>query len=130
MLDLAKPNFSVQEVGKPQVLSTFSGPATMSAPKLAANEFSSVPDFRESSGAVFVVFDTIHTRYIDERDERAMVLKFLAKAAQAKHAVTLAILSDKGLTVYHDYHSGSDVLLAALAKAGLGGMKGVAGPAG
>jgi VWFA-related protein len=52
----------------------------------------------------------------------------LGKAAQAKHAVTLAILSDKGLTIYHDYRTGSHVLLAAMAKAGLGGMKGVAAP--
>jgi VWFA-related protein len=131
VLDLSKANFSLQDSGKPQGITTFSGPATVSAPaKLAPNEFSSIPDFRESSGAVFVVFDTIHTRYIDERDERGVVLKFLAKAAQAKHAVTLAVLSDKGLIVYHDYHSGSDLLLAALAKAGLGGMKGVAVPSG
>jgi len=128
---LSKADFSVQDSVKPQSITTFAGSTAISAPaKLGPNEFSNIPDFRESSGAVFVVFDTIHTRYIDERDERVMVLKFLGKAAQAKHAVTLAILSDKGLTVYHDYRSGSDVLLAALVKAGLGGMKGATSPAG
>jgi len=131
VLGLGKPDFSVQDSGKPQSITTFAGSTAISAPaKLGPNEFSNVPDFRESSGALFVVFDTIHTRYLDERDERTMVLKFLAKAAQAKHAVTLAILSEKGLTVYHDYHTGSDVLLAALVKAGLGGMKGSTPPAG
>ncbi len=99
-------------------------------PQLQPNEFSNQPDFRETSGAIFVVLDTIHTRYIDERDERVLILKFLGQAAQAKHAVTLGILNDKGLHLYHDYHTGSDVLLAALSKAGLGGMKGVAPPPG
>ena len=60
---------------------------------------------------------------------RPVILKFMARAAQSKRAVTLAILTEKGLTVYHDYRSGSDVLLAALIKAGLGGMKGATPPA-
>ncbi len=129
---LKQPDFSVQEAGKPRTIDSFIAPAQKPAAesKLAANEYSNIPDSAESSGAVFVVLDTIHTRYSDERDIREMILKFLARAAQAKHAVTLAILSDKGLRVYHDYRSGSDVLLAALVKAGLGGMKGGTAPAG
>lgn len=128
--DLNKGEFSLQDSGKARTVATFVGPKSKSPgpPQLQPNEFSNVPDFRESSGAIFVVFDTIHTRYSDERDARAVVLKFLGKAAQVKHAVTLAILSDKGLTVYHDYRTGSDVLLAAMSKAGLGGMKGVTAP--
>ena len=129
-MNLLKGEFSVQDSGKAQTITSFAPPDTKPAapPQLQPNEFSNVPDFRETSGAIFVVFDTIHTRYIDERDVRVEVLKFLGKAAQAKHAVVLAILSDKGLTVYHDYHTGSDVLLAAMVKAGLGGMKGMAAP--
>lgn len=132
LMTLTKPDFSVQDSGKPRTITAFVQPDTKPAapPALAANEFSNTPDFRETSGAIFVVLDTIHTRYIDERDYRVMILKFLSKAAQAKHGVTLGIMSDKGLTVYHDYRTGSDVLLAALAKAGLGGMKGVAAPSG
>jgi hypothetical protein len=76
------------------------------------------------------VLDTIHTRYIDERDMREMILKFLGRAAQAKRAVALTILSMKGLRVYHDYQTSSNVLLAALIKAGLGGMKGGTPPPG
>ena len=130
VFDLNKGEFSLQDSGKARTVATFAGPKAKSAAplELLANEFSNVPDFRESSGAVFVVFDTIHTRYSVERDARAMVLKFLGKAAQAKHAVTLAVLSDKGLTAYHDYRTGSNVLLAAMSKAGLGGMRGVAAP--
>jgi VWFA-related protein len=132
VMNLLKGEFSVQDSGKAQTITSFAPPDTKPAapPQLQPKEFSNVPDFRETSGAIFVVLDTIHTRYIDERNTRVEVLKFLAKAAQAKHAVVLAILSDKGLTVYHDYHTGSDVLLAAMAKAGLGGMKGVAVPSG
>ena len=125
-MTLGKPDFTVQESGKPRAITTFVGPEAKPAapPQLQPNEFSNLPDFREASGAIFVVLDTIDTRYVDERDARPLILKFLGKAAQAKHAVTLGILSDKGLHLYHDYRTGSDVLLAALIKAGLGGMKG------
>jgi len=132
MLNFTKPDFALQESGEPRAITTFVGPDAKPAapPQLQPNEFSNIPDFRETSGAIFVVLDTIHTRYPDERDARAEVLKFLGKAALAKHAVTLGILSEKGLNIYHDYRSGSDVLLAAMSKAGLGGLKGVAPPQG
>jgi|SRR5580700_2600727 VWFA-related protein len=132
LLTLGKPDFTVQESGKSRAITSFVGPEAKPAapPQLQPNEFSNLPDFRETSGAIFVVLDTIHTRYVDERDSRQLILKFLAKAAQAKHAVTLGILSHKGLSLVHDYRTGSDVLLAALAKTGLGGMKGVAPPPG
>ena len=132
LMTLGRPDFTVQESGKPRAITTFVGPDAKPAapPKLQPNEFSNLPDFREVSGAIFVVLDTVDTRYLDERDSRPLILKFLGKAAQAKHAVTLGILSDKGLHLYHDYRTGSDVLLAALIKAGLGGMKGVAPPPG
>jgi len=128
LMTLGKPDFTVEESGKARAITTCVGPEAKHAapPQLQPDEFSNLPDFRETSGAIFVVFDTIHTRYVDERDARTEVLKFLGKAAQAKHAVTLGILSGKGLYIYHDYRTGSDVLLAAMAKAGLGGMKGVA----
>jgi VWFA-related protein len=132
LMTLGKPDFTVQDSGKLRAITTFVGPDLKPAapPTLQPNEFSNQPDFREASGAIFVVLDTMHTRYIDERDERVLILKFLGQAAQAKHGVTLGILNDKGLHVYHDYRTGSDVLLAALSKAGLGGMKGIASPPG
>src|SRR5664279_2158990 len=132
LMTLGRPDFTVQESGKLRVIATFVGPEAKPAapPQLQPNEFSNLPDFREVSGAIFVVLDTVDTRYLDERDSRPLILKFLGKAVQAKHAVTLGILSDKGLHLYHDYRTGSDVLLAALIKAGLGGMKGVAPPPG
>src|ERR1019366_4025858 len=123
--DQKKTDFTVQDAGKPQTIETFVAPAPMPSapPQPAIGQFTNAPDITES-GAIFVVLDTIHTRYLDERDMRGMIVKFMARAAESKHAVTLAILSDRGLGVYHDYRSGSDVLLAALIKAGLGGMKG------
>lgn len=132
LMTLGKPNFTVQESGKPRAIATFVGPEAKPAapPQLQPNEFSNQPDFLETSGAIFVVLDTIDTRYLDERDSRQLILKFLGKAAQAKHAVTLGILNDKGLHLYHDYRTGSNVLLAALVKAGLGGMKDAAPPPG
>jgi len=132
LMTLGKPDFTVQEAGKSRAITVFVGPEAKPAapPQLQPNEFSNQPDFRETSGAIFVVLDTIHTRYIDEKDVRQEILKFLGRAAQAKHSVTLGILSDKGLRVVHDYRTGSDVLLAALTKTGLGGMKGVAPPPG
>ncbi len=129
--DLKKTDFTVQDAGKPRTIRQFRRTAQMPAapPQLGPGQFTNAPDVTQS-GAIFVVLDTIHTRYLDERDMRGMILKFMARAAESKHAVTLAILSDKGLTVYHDYRSGPDVLLAALIKAGLGGMKGATPPPG
>jgi VWFA-related protein len=129
--DLKKTDFTVTDIGKPRSIENFVAPAAMPAapPQQEASQFTNAPDVTHS-GAIFVVLDTIHTRYLDERDVRGMILKFMARAAESKHAVTLAILSDKGLSVYHDYRSGPDVLLAALIKAGLGGMKGATPPPG
>ena len=129
--DLKKTDFTVQDAGKPQTIETFVAPAPMPSapPQPAIGQFTNAPDITES-GAIFVVLDTIHTRYIEERDMREMILKFLGRAAQAKRDVALAILSPKGLHVYHDYQTSSNVLLAALIKAGLGGMKGGTPPSG
>jgi VWFA-related protein len=129
--DLSKGDFSVQDVGKSRAIENFAGPRQVPSapPQLQPDQFTNAPDVTHS-GAIFVVLDTIHTRYIDERDMRGMILKFMGRAAESKHAVTLAILTAKGLTIYHDYRSGSDVLQAALIKAGLGGMKGGTPPSG
>jgi len=129
--NLTKADFTVKDSGKPSTITSFTSLSTKPAPpaKLQPNEFSNYPDVRQTSGAVFVVLDTIHTLFQDERETRIQILKFLAREAQAKHAVTLAILTEKGLHVFHDYRTGSDVLLAALVKPGLGGMKGAAAPA-
>ena len=128
--DLKEADFSLQDSGKPRTIDTFASPLTpVAALQLEANEYSNAPIAGEA-GAIFVVLDTIHTRYIDERDMRDLILKFLGSAAQAKRAVALAILSAKGLRVYHDYQTSSNVLLAALVKAGLGGVKGGTPPSG
>ncbi len=129
--DLAKTDFTVTDAGKSRTIETFVSPAQTPAapPQMGPGQFTNAADVTKS-GAIFVVLDTIHTRYLDERDMRGMILKFMGRAAESKHAVTLAILSEKGLTVYHDYRSGPDVLLAALIKSGLGGMKGSTPPAG
>src|SRR5271167_128494 len=128
--DLKKADFALQEAGKPRTLDTFVSPQIpVVAPQLGANEYSNAPNAGES-GAIFVVLDTIHTHFLDERDMREMILKFLGRAAQAKRSVALAILSTKGLRVYHDHQTGSNVLLAALIKAGLGGVKGETPPPG
>jgi VWFA-related protein len=128
--DLKQTDFSVQDGGKPRTIETFVSPQEpVVAPQLQANQYSNAPDASQS-GAIFVVLDTIHTRYLEERDMREMILKFMGRAAQAKRTVALAILNDKGLHVYHDYHTSSNLLLAALIKAGLGGLKGTTPPSG
>ena len=130
ILDLKQTDFSLQDAGKPRTIDSFASPQTpVVAPQLAANEYSNAPDVSQS-GAIFVLLDTIHTRFDEERDIREMILKFLGRAAQAKRDAALAILSPKGLHVYHDYQTSSNVLLAALIRAGLGGLKGATPPPG
>ncbi len=96
--DLTKADFAVKDSGKPRTLANFTAPKPnpTASQKLQPNEFSNYPDPREANGAIFVVLDIIHTRFVDERDVRVQILKFMASAAQAKHAVSLAILSEKG----------------------------------
>jgi hypothetical protein len=128
--DLRKTDFAVQDAGKPRTIDTFVSPLTLgTVPQLGSNKYSNAPDTTQS-GAILVVIDTILTRYSEERNMREMVLRFMGSAAQAKHAVALAILNDKGLHIYHSFQSSSDVLLAGLIKAGLGGLKGVTPPPG
>jgi VWFA-related protein len=128
--NLKQTDFSVQDTGKPRTIDSFVSPQTpVVAPQLEANQYSNAPDASQA-GAIFVVFDTIHTRFIEERDMREMVLKFLGRTAQAKRTVALAILDNNGLHVYHDYQTSSNVLLAALIKSGLGGLKGGTPPPG
>ncbi|MDR3746629.1 MAG: VWA domain-containing protein [Acidobacteriota bacterium] len=128
--DLKKSDFSLQETGKAQAITSFVSPETsFVAPQLAANEYCNAP-IASQSGAIFVVLDTIHTRFVEERNLRELILRFLGRAAQANRDVALVILNPKGLRVYHDYRTSSNVLLAALIKTGLGGMKGGTPPAG
>ena len=129
--NLTKADFSVQDSGKARNIDSFLAPSAYpaKAEPLRPDEFSNATDISQS-GTIFVVLDTIHTRYVDERDIREMILKFLVKASQANHAVTLAIMSEKGLKVYHDYRTGPDVLMAALIKDGLAGTKGLTAPSG
>jgi len=129
LLELSKADFSLSDSGKPRAIDTFrtTSPATP-APPLAANEYTNAPDGAQP-GAVFVVLDTIHTRFVEERDIRENILRFLARAAQAKRTVCLAILSKSGLQVYHDYRTSSDVLQAALIRMGVRGLQGMTPPA-
>jgi hypothetical protein len=55
VLNLLKGEFSVQDSGKPQVITSFAAPNDKpgAPPQLQPNEFSNVPDFRETSGAIF-----------------------------------------------------------------------------
>jgi VWFA-related protein len=131
VMNLTQPDFSIKDSGKVGAIESFAGPNATAAkpPGLSPDEYSNTTDAGQS-GATFIVLDTIHTRYVDERDMRELILKSLARAGQARHPVTLGILSEKGLSIYHDLHSGSDVLLAGLVKAGVGGMKGQVAPAG
>jgi len=124
VLDLKQSDFSLLDAGKPRTIDGFISPqASVIAPQLGTNEYSNACDASQSA-TIFVVLDTIHTRFAEERDMREMILKFMGRAAQARRGVALAILSPKGLHLYHDYRTSSEVLLAALIKAGLGGMKG------
>ena len=83
--DLTKTDFTVTDAGKSRTIETFVSPAQTPAtpPQLGPGQFTNAPDVSKS-GAIFVVLDTIHTRYLDERDMRAMILKFMGRAAEAE----------------------------------------------
>jgi len=69
----------------------------------------------DGRGLVVIVLDTVHTRWRDEKDVRAGVLKYLSGFATRNAPVTFFVLDHDGrLNPVHEYQAGSATLAAAL----------------
>ncbi len=106
--DLTKDDFVIERGGQAAALSTPVAAQPAAPGKVTA---------AETRGLVVLVLDTIHTRYVDEREIRQQLLTYLQTAAQKQQPVSLFVLSPKGLNPVHEFTAGSAVLAAALDRA-------------
>jgi VWFA-related protein len=84
----------------------------------APGEFTNRSNAVTGRGLVMLVIDTIHTRWLDERDLRPVIAKYLAFCASHNLPVSLLVMDPHGtLHTVHDYTTSSATLTAALNRA-------------
>jgi VWFA-related protein len=84
----------------------------------APGEFTNRSNAVTGRGLVMLVIDTIHTRWLDERDLRPEITKYLASCATHNLPVSLLVMDPHGtLHTVHDYTTSSPTLTAALNRA-------------
>jgi len=108
---LRSDDFAIEIAGKP-----VSGDLRIVAPPDDAGK-QAQPNAGSSDGRglVVIVLDTVHTRWRDEKDVRAGVLKYLSGFATRTAPVTFFVLDHDGrLNPVHEYQAGSATLAAAL----------------
>jgi VWFA-related protein len=100
---LRSDDFAIEIAGKPA-----SGGLQIVAPPSEAGK-------QAGRGLVVIVLDTVHTRWRDEKDVRAGVVRYLSGFATRNAPVTFFVLDHDGnLNPLHEYQTGSATLAAAL----------------
>jgi len=106
----------IQKKTQPGQVQTISPAAASVEPP--AGEFTNRNDAATGRGLVMVVLDTIHTRWLDEKDLRPVIAKYLASCANQNFPVFLLLMDTHGvLHTVHDYSTSSTTLTAALNRA-------------
>jgi VWFA-related protein len=106
----------IQKKNQPGQLQPISPIAAIVDP--APGEFTNRNNAATGRGLVMLVLDTIHTRWLDERDLRPVIAKYLASCASHNLPVFLLIMDPHGtLHTVHDYTTSSTTLTAALNRA-------------
>jgi VWFA-related protein len=113
--DLAGKDFGVESGGKsqPGQIRSF---APIAEPVVVSDgEFTDRNNPAKGRGLVVIVLDTIHTRWMDEKDVRPLITGYLASCARANSPVSLLVMDpDDVLHSVHDYATSSVTLAAAL----------------
>lgn len=65
---------------------------------------------------IVLVFDTVHTRYVDEGDVRQQLLRFLSSMTNQSIPTALLVTSSKGIRLVHDYRLPLTAFAQALAQ--------------
>jgi VWFA-related protein len=113
--DLAGKDFGVESGGKSQP-----GQIRNSAPVaepivLSDGEFTDRNNKVKGRGLIVIVLDTIHTRWVAEKDLRPVITTYLATCARANSPISLLVMDpDNVLHSVHDYTTSSATLAAAL----------------
>jgi len=113
--DLASKDFGLESGGKTQPGQVRNAAPSAQTTVLAAGEFSDRDNPAKGRGLVVVVLDTIHTRWLDEKDLRPLITKYLASCARRNAPVSLLVMDpNAGLHSVHDYTTSSATLAAAV----------------
>jgi len=119
--DLGRDDFELFDNGKPQAVSVFSMEsvrtiATPSAP-LPPNTYTNRLERRGEvpTSVTVILLDTINTSFHDRPYAKQQILKFLGQI-RPEDRIALYVLSNRGVSVLHDFTSDATPLLRALAR--------------
>lgn len=116
---LKAADFRVLEDGKPQMVASFEEiTATGLRPELPSKvpgEFSNAVAQQQRPVAVTVILiDRLFTPFLEQNNARKELLKFLANSVTDREPTMLAVVTNSGLRIIHNFTSSREVLLAAL----------------
>lgn len=118
VLGLQQSDFTVEENGKTQALSSFRdvvakrGMATTYKPQFG--EYGNTFDSGISAGTTILVLDTVHTRFADESNVRQQCLTALRRMAEENQPGWLLTNSMNGLHVFHDFRLSPEQTIQAI----------------
>jgi VWFA-related protein len=116
--DLASKDFNVESGGKSQAGQVRDAAPAAEPIVLSDGEFTDRNNPVKGRGLVVIVVDTIHTRWLDEKELRPMITTYLAECARRNAPVSLLVMDpDNALHSIHDYTTSSTTLAAALERA-------------
>jgi VWFA-related protein len=113
--DLAGKDFAIESGAKSQAVQLRNAPPIADPVVVSDGEFTNRNNPSIGRGLIVIVLDTIHTRWLDEKDLRPTITKFMESCARRNSPVSLLVMDPEGgLHSVHDYASGSATLAAAL----------------
>ena len=114
---LTRDDFTVEENGKPQKLSTFQTPGELQLPlavPLPPGIYSNRPQYRSPGSALTVLLlDALNTPFKDQAYARRQMLRFVQEQYKPGQRMAIFTLTDS-LRVLQDFTSDPQVLYAAL----------------
>src|ERR1700730_12154238 len=112
--DLTDKDFMIESHGKTEAGHVERVASSVST-ELSPGEFTNREQIAKGCGLIVMVLDTIHTRWMDEKDLRPDIVKYLRSCASRNEPVSLLVMNPQGLLrSVHDYTTGSTILTAAL----------------
>ena len=113
--DLAGKDFGLESGGKTQPAQLRNPAPAAEAAAVADGELTNRNHSVKGRGLIVIVLDTVHTRWMDEKDLRPAITAYLASCARRNSPVSLLVMDpDNLLHSVHAYTTSSTTLAAAL----------------